>query len=180
MPVKLGICPARALAYRPLTSRCSATASGVSTKTSTNSSGAEQFARHPPLRAERRDEAHQHDQAGIDHQPGDLGDAADVLDAVLVGEAQVLVEAVADVVAVEQEGVVAERVQPLLDQVGDRRLARARQAGEPQAARHLAPCCARARPCRRRGVASGCCRRGAARSRACRQRRWRCSGGRSG
>ena len=47
----------------------------------------------------------QHDQPGIDHQLGDLGDAADVLDAVGVGEAEVLVQAVADVVAVEQVGV---------------------------------------------------------------------------
>ena len=74
----------------------------------------------------------QHDQAGIGHQLRDLGDAADVLDAVGVGEAEVVVEAVAHVVAVEQVGVPAERVQLLFDQVGDRRLAGARQAREPQ------------------------------------------------
>ena len=56
-----------------------------------------------------------------------LGDAADVLDAVGVGEAEVAVEPVAHVVAVEQVGVAAERVQLLLDQVGDGRLARARR-----------------------------------------------------
>src|SRR3546814_16003368 len=44
----------------------------------------------------------------------------------------------ADVVAIEQIGVVAQRVQALLDQVGDGRLAGARQASEPQAARQLA------------------------------------------
>ncbi len=43
-----------------------------------------------------------------------LADAADVLDAVRVGEAEVLVEAVADVVAVEQVGVMAAREQRLL------------------------------------------------------------------
>ena len=31
----------------------------------------------------------EHDQPGVDHQPRDLGDAADVLDAVGVGEAEV-------------------------------------------------------------------------------------------
>ena len=98
-----------------------------------------------PLGAERRDEATEHDQPGVDHQPRDLGDAADVLDAVGVGEAEVLVQAVADVVAVEQVGVAAARVQPLLDQVGDRRLAGAGQAGEPEHARLLALESARAR-----------------------------------
>ena len=92
----------------------------------------EQLARHPPLGAERRDERDEHDQAGVDHQLGDLGDAADVLDPVGVGEAEVLVEPVADVVAVEQVGVAAQRVQLLLDQVGDRRLAGAREAREPE------------------------------------------------
>ena len=43
----------------------------------------EQVARHAPLGAERRDEGHQHDQAGVDHEPRDLGDAADVLDPIL-------------------------------------------------------------------------------------------------
>src|SRR3546814_1760488 len=55
-----------------------------------------------------------------------------------VGEAEVAVQSMADVVAIEQIGVVAQRVQALLDQVGDGRLAGARQAGEPQAARQLA------------------------------------------
>ena len=86
----------------------------------------------PPLGPERRDEGAQHDQPGVGHQLGDLADAADVLDPVGIGEAEVLVEAVADVVAVEQRGVDAARVEPALDEVGDRRLAGARQAGEPQ------------------------------------------------
>ena len=79
----------------------------------------EAFARHAPLGAERRDEAHQHDQPGVGHQPRDLGHAPDVLHAILVGEAQVAIQAVAHVVAVEQEGVVARGVQPLLDAVVD-------------------------------------------------------------
>src|SRR3546814_8760957 len=64
--------------------------------------------------------------------------ATNVLDSVGVGKAQILVEPVAHVVAVEQEAVLAERVQPLLDQIGDRRLARTRQTGEPQQMRPLA------------------------------------------
>ena len=68
----------------------------------------------------------------------DLADAADVLDAVGLREAEIAVEAVADVVAVEQEGVAAERVEAALDQVGDRRLARSGEAGEPEDAGALA------------------------------------------
>ena len=61
-----------------------------------------------------------------------LGDAADVLDAVGIGEAQILVEAVADIVAVEQIGEMALRMELLLDQIGDGRFAGAGEAGEPQ------------------------------------------------
>ena len=100
--------------------------------------GADQLARHPPLRAERRDEGDEHDQPGVDEELRRLGDAADVLDAVGVGEAEVAVEAVADVVAVEQVGVAAHQVELLLDEVGDGRLAGAGEAGEPQDARLLA------------------------------------------
>jgi hypothetical protein len=50
-----------------------------------------------------------------------------------VREAEVAVQPVADVVAVEQiVRVAAERVQPLLDQVGDGGLAGAGQPGEPE------------------------------------------------
>src|SRR5204863_515073 len=65
------------------------------------------------------------------------GDAADVLDAVLRGEAQVLVEAVADVVAVEQVGVPAGGGEALLDPIGDGGLAGARESREPQHAGSL-------------------------------------------
>ena len=114
------------------------TSSGVSTKTSMNSPVADQLARHAPLGAERRDERDQHDQPGIDEQLGRLADAADVLHPVGIGEAEIAVEAVADIVAVEQIGVPALREQRALDQIGDGRLARAGQAGEPQHRRLLA------------------------------------------
>ena len=88
--------------------------------------GREQVAGHPSFAAERRDERDQHDQAGIDHQFRNFGDAADVLDAVLVAEAKVVVQAMADVVAVEQVGVVAAGEQAFFDHIGDGRLARTR------------------------------------------------------
>ena len=62
---------------------------------------------------------------------GDLGRAADVLDPVGRGEAEVAVEPVAEVVAVEQVGVPPDGVQLALDDVGDGRLARAGEPGEP-------------------------------------------------
>ena len=74
----------------------------------------------------------QHDQPGIDEELRDLAHAADVLDAVLVGEAEVAVQPVAEVVAIERVGVPPFRVQRLLHQLGDGGLAGARQAGEPQ------------------------------------------------
>ena len=46
-----------------------------------------------------------HDESGIGHQLGDLADSADILDPVGLGEAKILVEPVAHIVAVEQEGV---------------------------------------------------------------------------
>ena len=87
-----------------------------------------QFARHAPLGAERRDEGNDDDQPGVGHQPRHFGDAADVLDAVLVGEAEIAVQPMANIVAVQDVGVAAGSVQLLLEKVGDRRLAGARQA----------------------------------------------------
>ncbi len=52
----------------------------------------------------------------------------DVFDTVGVGKAEVAIEAVTDVVPVKKVGVAAEKVQLLLDQIGDRRLAGAGQS----------------------------------------------------
>ena len=82
-----------------------------------------------------RDERGEHDQPGIGHQLGDFADPADILDPVGLGKAQILVEAVAHIVAVEQEGVPVHQVQRLFHLIGDGRFARARQPGEPQHAR---------------------------------------------
>src|SRR5690606_19161562 len=94
-------------------------------------------ARHLPLALEGRDEGDEGDQPGIDHQPRRFTDAADILDPVRIGEAKILVEAVADVIAVEQIGMLAERMQLLLDEVGNRRLAGAREPREPEDGRLL-------------------------------------------
>src|SRR3546814_4792858 len=64
----------------------------------------EQLARHPPLCPERGNEADQHDQAGIDHEPRGLGYATDVFHPVLIGKTQVLVQPVPDVVAIQDVG----------------------------------------------------------------------------
>lgn len=61
-----------------------------------------------------------------------LADASYVLVAVLVGEAEVLVEAEAHVVAVKTVGGEPEVQEVLLERRGHRRLARGREAGEPQ------------------------------------------------
>lgn len=81
--------------------------------------------------AVRRDEGGDCDGGGVGEQLGDLADAADVLVAVLLGEAQVLVEAEADVVAVEAVGDQAEVQQVLLERGGDGGLARRREARQP-------------------------------------------------
>src|SRR3546814_12634531 len=72
------------------------------------------------------------DLAGVAHQLGDLADAADILDPVSLCEAEVAVEPVTDIVAVEQEAVPVHPVQLLFDEVRDRRFTRPREAGEPE------------------------------------------------
>ena len=84
------------------------------------------------LGAERRDERAKHDEAGVGHQLGYLADAPDVLHPVRLGKAQVLVQSVPHIVAVQDDGVYAARVQRGFDEVRDGRFSRAWQTGEPQ------------------------------------------------
>ena len=79
----------------------------------------------------RRDEARQHDHAGVDEQLGDLADAADVLGAIFGREAEVLVDAEADVVAVEPVYEMAATVQHFFERDRDGALAAAGKAREP-------------------------------------------------
>ena len=58
----------------------------------------------------------------------DLGDAADVFHPVGFREAQIAVQPVADIVAVQDHGVMAQRVQAFFHLVGNGRFARAGQA----------------------------------------------------
>ena len=90
--------------------------------------GIDELAHHLALGAERRDERAQDDHACVDEQLRDFADTADVLHAIGVGEAEVAIQAVADVVAVEHVSVRATRVQLTLEDAGDRALARARTA----------------------------------------------------
>lgn len=82
--------------------------------------------------AVRADEGGEGDDAGIGEEPGDLAYAADVFGAVVGGEPQVLIEAVADVVAVETVGEVAFADQQFLEQYGDGGFAAGGEAGEPE------------------------------------------------
>ena len=95
------------------------------------------FKKHPghlTLGPERRDEAAQNHNTGVDHQLRDLADPADVLDPVRVGEPEVGVQPVPEVVAVQDVGPDPALMEALLERVGDRRLARAGEAREPEAA----------------------------------------------
>jgi uncharacterized protein YbjT (DUF2867 family) len=88
--------------------------------------------------AVRADEAGDGNDAGVSEELGDLADAADVLRAVFGGEAEVLVQPVSDVVAVEPIGVLALLEQHLFEGDGDGALAAAGQAGQPERAAFLA------------------------------------------
>ena len=71
---------------------------------------------------------------GIEEQFGRLADPADILRPVDIGEAQVAIEAVPDIVAIQQMEATAMPPlggEGLLHQIGDCRLSRSRQAGEP-------------------------------------------------
>ena len=76
----------------------------------------------------------QHHHTRVHHQPRDLADPADVLDPIRVGEPEVGVQAVPEVVTVQNIGPDPALVESLLERVGDRRLARAGEAREPEAA----------------------------------------------
>ena len=91
----------------------------------------DEASREPALRAERRDERYKHDEASVNHQARDFRDAAYVFDAIGLRESQIRIQAVTNVVAIEQIRVHAESMQALLDEVRDRRLAGSRQPGEP-------------------------------------------------
>ena len=89
------------------------------------------LARQLAVLLQRADRGHQHDLAGVGEQGRDVRQPAQVLGAVGHREAEVGVEAVPQVVPVENVCGNALFEQLLLDEHRHRRLARSRQAGEP-------------------------------------------------
>ncbi len=81
------------------------------------------IAHKPAFGPERRDEGAEHDQTDVGHEPRNLADTANILDAVSRREAKILIEAMAHVVAIKQRRMRAARVQLGLDQIGDGRFA---------------------------------------------------------
>lgn len=82
--------------------------------------------------AEGGDERREHDHARIEKQLGHFSDPPDVLFPVVIREAQVFAEAVADVVAVENIAAEAAAEQLCIHRIGQGAFAAARQAGEPE------------------------------------------------
>ena len=130
MPVKLGA-RRRGLGIKSFTSRASASASGVSTKISRNSPS-RNIRRTISFGPERGDEAGQDDQSRIGHQFRHLADAADILDPVGFGEPRSLLRPWRTLSPSSRKAVTSTAVSFFANQVGDGRLARAGQAGEPQ------------------------------------------------
>src|SRR6185369_364920 len=89
------------------------------------------LARDLAIGAIRRDERRDVDDACIRKQRGHFADAANVFGAIGGREAEILVEAVADVVAIEHEAAHAALPQCLFHEVCDRGLARSGKPGQP-------------------------------------------------
>src|SRR5580704_5165156 len=84
-----------------------------------------------------RDERAQNYEAALSHQLCNFADPPDVLHPIGLGKAQITIESVANVVAVQQHCVMTGGVQTLLHNIGDGRFARARQPREPDDGRLL-------------------------------------------
>ena len=85
-----------------------------------------------PVFVQRADRRHQHNLAGVGQQRRHMRQPAQVLRTVGHGKAKVGIQAVPQVVAIENISGKALFEQLLLDQHGHRRFAGAREAGEPQ------------------------------------------------
>ena len=86
---------------------------------------------HAPQRVVRTDESGKRDDARVHEQLAHLGDAPDVLHPVRLREAQVIVDAAADIVAVQNAAKQAAPLQLALHGDGHSALARSAQAREP-------------------------------------------------
>ncbi len=85
------------------------------------------------LRTVGADERDDRDKAGIDKQARDLGNPANVFDAISLREAEILIQAKANFVTVEQIGVSTGSVQAPFQRVCNRGFAGCRKASEPKA-----------------------------------------------
>jgi len=83
-----------------------------------------EFSGHLPLCSEWADEGCHDNQSGIHHQFGDFCRPADIFHAVGVGESEVFVQTLADIVSIKNVGSLALRMQFLFQCVGNRGLAR--------------------------------------------------------
>jgi hypothetical protein len=90
------------------------------------------------IRSVGRDEGGDGDGGGVSEELGNLGDTANVLVAVGLGESKVLVKAETDVVAVETVGGDAKVKEMLLESSGNGGLARGRETGQPDGKTALA------------------------------------------
>ena len=87
--------------------------------------------------AEGGNKCGQDDQARVGHQLGNFTNAPNIFDAIDFSEAEILVQAMAHIVTIEQKAVFAKRIETLLDQIRNGRFARAGQPREPQERRRL-------------------------------------------
>ena len=85
-----------------------------------------------PVGTEGGDEGCEDDDAGFHEQLGDFAHAADVFDAVFVGEAQVAAQAVAHVITVQYESAASHLVQFFFDRMGEGGFSSAGKPGEPE------------------------------------------------
>ena len=86
----------------------------------------------PTLGPERRDKRNKHDEPRIHKQLRCLCHAPDILDPVCIREAKIAVEAMPDIIAVQQIGVTPRKRQLALHNIGNGGLARTRKTGEPK------------------------------------------------
>ncbi|MNE86756.1 hypothetical protein D3C80_1838860 [compost metagenome] len=80
----------------------------------------------------RRDKRSQHDLSGIHHQFCHFTHATDVFTTIIISEAQITAQPVANVIAIEQIRADTLRMQRLLQRASDGGFPRTRKPGEPQ------------------------------------------------
>src|ERR1041384_7636401 len=100
-------------------------------------SAVEKATRHFALAAEGGNKSDNDDQTGIHQKLGDLGNATKVFDAVSLGKSKIPIQAVADIIAVENVRMFAFGMKALFQQIGNRGFSRTGETGEPEAARLL-------------------------------------------